>query len=533
MSGRYTVDYRQEMRLLRTPSQRVIAVILTIVALALPFVLGLDWDPPLGFPWAAWRPAVNFALVAAIGAAAFNLLLGYTHQVSVAHAAFLMLGTVVGAGLGTLWHVNFLVVMVAATIAGALIGILVGLPALRFRGLYLLIATFGVHFFFLLGYRKFQTALFGFSPVTFADPQLPSWLHGLSFINPDENGVWAFDSDFRWYWILLPLTVLSVLFMSNVIRMREGRSFMAIKEHDISASLIGINVTRAKLKAFAVSSAFVSLSGALGAYYIGARDVDSFGFHVVLNYSIMIIVGGFSTFQGAIMGAFFFYLAPVLFDWIREDVPGIRDVEFLQNYANELNLAIFGDSHHHGAHHAPDRARGDLAIDQGVLVGMAVQPVTSTAASAPHTTDGSGLTVRGLEVVYKSSIVALSGVSVQVPTGGFVSVLGANGAGKTTLVRAITNLLVRARRSGAGGRDPLERRPAARRGREPGRARRCLPGAGGPQALPPADGRGQPAGRRGHAPGQRRHHRGRQAHVRAVPEPGQAPRGSRGLPVRR
>ncbi len=342
MSGRYTTQYRQEMRLLRTPSQRVMAVILTIVAIALPFVLGLDWNPPLGFPWAAWRPAVNFALVATIGAAAFNLLLGYTHQVSVAHAAFLMLGTVVGAALGTLWHVNFLVVMVAATIAGALIGILVGLPALRFRGLYLLIATFGVHFFFLLGYRKFQTALFGFSPVTFPDPQLPSWLHGLSFINPGANGVWGFDSDFRWYWILLPLTVVSVLFMSNVIRMREGRSFMAIKEHDISASLIGINVTRAKLKAFAVSSAFVSLSGALGAYYIGARDVDSFGFHVVLNYSIMIIVGGFSTFQGAIMGAFFFYLAPVLFDWIREDTPGIRDVDFLQNYANELNLAIFG-----------------------------------------------------------------------------------------------------------------------------------------------------------------------------------------------
>ncbi len=72
---------------------------------------------------------------------------------------------------------------------------------------------------------------------------------------------------------------------------------------------------------------------------------------------------------------------------------------------------------------------------------MAVQPVTSAAASAPHTSDGSGLTVRGLEVVYKGSIVALSGVSVHVPTGGFVSVLGANGAGKTTLVRAITNLL--------------------------------------------------------------------------------------------
>src|SRR3712207_4150340 len=98
------------MRLLRTPSQRVMAVVLAVAALALPFILGLDWDPPLNFPWAQWRPSINFALIAAIGAATFNLLLGYTHQVSVAHAAFLMLGTVVGASLGTLWHVNFIVV---------------------------------------------------------------------------------------------------------------------------------------------------------------------------------------------------------------------------------------------------------------------------------------------------------------------------------------------------------------------------------------------------------------------------------------
>ena len=138
------------------------------------------------------------------------------------------------------------------------------------------------------------------------------------------------------------MATLSVLFLSNVVRSREGRAFMAIAEKDVSASLIGINVTRTKLTAFALSSAFASLTGALGAYYIGARGEDSFPFELVLFYAIMIIVGGISSFQGAVFGAFFYYMAPVLFDWIRAEVPGIRSVEFLQDYANETNLAIFG-----------------------------------------------------------------------------------------------------------------------------------------------------------------------------------------------
>jgi branched-chain amino acid transport system permease protein len=340
MSGRYTTDYRQDMRLLRTPAQRGLAVAVTFLALAAPFALESDFDPPMGLPWSAWFSTINLALVATIGAAAFNLLLGYTHQISVAHAAFLMLGTIIAAWLGELLGVNFVLVLLVSTLAGAAVGALVGLPALRFRGLYLLIATFGVHFFAFLAYKKFQTAFFGFNAIRFDAPVVPAWLHW--FLTPDEDGVFAIDGNFRWYWVLLPITVGSVLFMANVIRTREGRAFMAIKEHDVSASLIGINVTKSKLLAFAVSSAFVSLSGALGAYYIGARGEDSFPFEIVLFYSIMIIVGGFSSFQGAVFGAFFFYMVPVLFDWARSEVPGVRSLDFLQDYASETNLAIFG-----------------------------------------------------------------------------------------------------------------------------------------------------------------------------------------------
>jgi branched-chain amino acid transport system permease protein len=342
MSGRYTTDYRQDMRLLRTRPQKVMAIAITILALVLPFILMADIAPPLNFPWRAWSSTLNLALIAVIGAVAFNLLLGYTHQISVAHAAFLMLGTMVGGYLGAVNGISFFVVLVVATAAGALVGIIVGLPALRFRGLYLLIATFGVHFVFVLIFKKFQVAFFGFSAITFPRPEIPVWLHWLPFITPDDNGQFLIRGDFRWYWVILPLTVASVLFMTNVIRTRTGRAFMAIKEHDISASLIGINVTRTKLTSFAVSSAFVSMAGAMGSYYIGARGEDSFPFLVVLNFAIMVIVGGFSSTQGAIFGTFFFYTVPVLFDWLRAEAPVIRSITFLQQYKNETNLMVFG-----------------------------------------------------------------------------------------------------------------------------------------------------------------------------------------------
>lgn len=327
MSGRYTTDYRQDMRLLRSVPQRAIAGLIALFALALPFLLEMQFRPPFGFPWNAWSSTINLALIAAIGAVAFNLLLGYTHQISVAHAAFLMLGTMLAAYLGTILGVGFLPVLLVSAVAGAVVGALVGLPALRFRGLYLLIATFGVHFFFLLGYRTFQTSLFGFSAIRFSAPTIA----GFEVVG-----------DFRWYWVILPITVGSILFMVNVVRTREGRAFRAISQHDVSASLIGINVTRTKLLAFAVSSAFVSLSGALSAYYVGARGEDSFPFSVVLTFAIMVIVGGFSSTQGAVFGTFFFYVAPVLFEWLRAELPVVRSIGFLRAYSNEIDLAVFG-----------------------------------------------------------------------------------------------------------------------------------------------------------------------------------------------
>ena len=344
MSGKYTTDYRQDMRLLNTRPKVVVFIVAFIVAILIPFALSLDIDPPIDFPWTTWLKAINFALVAAIGAAAFNLLLGYTGQISVAHAAFLILGAILGAMFGqtavgfgwSLW-----LVLPVGAIVGAMVGVIVGLPALRVRGLYLFMATLAVHFVAILAFKKYQVANFGFTGIRYEAPNIPSFLHWLPFINPDESGEFLIKGSLRWYWVLLPIVAGCLLFMVNVLRTREGRAFVAVRDNDIAASLLGVNAARSKLMAFALSSAMVTVSGVLLAFLLTARADESWSIQIILDYAIMTVVGGFSTIFGGVAGAFFFYLGPVLFEWTR-DIPMFENIVWLQRNGANIDLAVFG-----------------------------------------------------------------------------------------------------------------------------------------------------------------------------------------------
>lgn len=344
MSGKYITDYREDLRLIKTTPQRTVLLVGLIFALVLPFVLQIDWEPPFDFPWRAWGTAVNLALAWAIGAAAFNLLLGYTGQISIAHAAFLILGALVGAilgqgafGLG--W--SFWLVLPAAAVVGAVIGILVGLPALRVRGLYLFMATIAVHFAAILLFRKYQLATTKFVAIQYEAPSIPSWLHWLPFIDPDDAGEFLIKGDFRWYWVMLPVTAICILYMVNILRTREGRAFVAVRDNDVAAALLGINVARTKLRSFAVSSAMVTVSGVLLAYFISARSDETWSIEIILDVAIMTVVGGFSTIRGGVLGAFFFFIAPLWLEWIR-DWQFIDSVDFIRENGANIDVMIFG-----------------------------------------------------------------------------------------------------------------------------------------------------------------------------------------------
>ncbi len=344
MSGKYITDYREDLRLIKTTPQRIVLVVGVLATIAIPFILQIDWDPPFDYPWRAWGTALNLALAWAIGAAAFNLLLGYTGQISIAHAAFLIVGSMTGAILGqgafglgwSLW-----VILPIAAVVGAVIGVLVGLPALRVRGLYLFMATLAVHFGAILLFRKYQLATTKFNAITYPAPSIPSWLHWLPFINPDEAGEFLIKGDFRWFWVILPITSLCILYMVNVLRTREGRAFVAVRDNDVAAALLGINVARTKLRAFAASSAMVTVSGVLLAYFITARSDESWSIEIILDVAIMTVVGGFSTIRGGVLGAFFFFMAPLWLEWIR-GWGFIDSVDWIKKNGANIDVMIFG-----------------------------------------------------------------------------------------------------------------------------------------------------------------------------------------------
>jgi branched-chain amino acid transport system permease protein len=339
---RVTTDYRDEIGVLPTASRRWWALVVAVILAAVPWLLSKDLTPPMQFPWSTWGQVINLAILSALGAAAFNVLVGYTGQLSLAHAGFLTFGAMVAGWLGVKHGWSMALVLVAAAVTGVVVGVVAGLPALRLRGPYLLLATLGVYFVSQLAWKEFLVHNFGFVGMQVPRPQLPSWTAGLPLIGTDTGEGMVINSNLRWYWLLLPICGLTMLFLSNLTRSRVGRSFAAVRERDVSASLLGVNVAMTKLLAFAVSSAVVAMAGALSSYFLGARGEDSFPIQVTLNYAIMIVVGGFSSIQGAIFGALFFHVMPELTSWARAEAPGLRDVDYLQRHAGELDLLIFG-----------------------------------------------------------------------------------------------------------------------------------------------------------------------------------------------
>lgn len=335
------INHESEVRLLQTRSQRVLRILSVAALVAAPFILSSDFDPPMDFPWSTWFTVLNLVVIASIGAVAMNLLVGFAGQVSVAHVAFLILGSMVGGQFGEKAGLPFWWVLPISAVAGAIMGLLVGLPGLRVRGLYLFMATMAVHFIAIFIFQKYQVSQFGFSGIVYTAPTLPSWLEWIPGITTDANGEFAIRGNFRWYWVNLGVAVLSIGFVANLLRSSYGRAFVAVRENDVAASMMGINTTRIKLIAFSVSSALVSVSGVLLAYYLGARSDESWTLELVLDYVTMIVVGGFGSILGGVLGAGFFYGAPVMLSWIRE-LPLFDQFGWIRENGSAVDQMLYG-----------------------------------------------------------------------------------------------------------------------------------------------------------------------------------------------
>jgi branched-chain amino acid transport system permease protein len=295
-------SYGSEMALLNTTTKKVLVGLLLTVGVAAPFLLQ-DKDLKL----------LATACVMSIGAIGLGLVTGYAGQVSLGHAFFIAIGAYTAAvlsgdpadrtvGFGI---TEILVWLPAAGIVAAIAGVVVAPLATRLRGLYLAIVTLGLVFVGEHIFREWRDVTGG------TGVGRPAPVPAIFGERLDVTGT-AFTRDQKLYWLMFVLLVVFALAARNLVRSRVGRAFTAIRDRDIAAGVMGVNLARYKTVAFAVSSFYAGCAGALLYVAPGFFVPDSFNLEMSVLYIAMVLIGGAGTITGAILGAFFFAYLPTL-----------------------------------------------------------------------------------------------------------------------------------------------------------------------------------------------------------------------------
>lgn len=278
---------------------------------------------------ASWLNALDQTIIMAFGAIALNILLGVAGQLSLGSAAIMALGAFTAAATATQGiHASFLLTMLLGAVVGGLAALLLGVIALRVRGFYLVLATIALHFIVLFFTQKYQTSVVG--ETGFIMP--PASLFG-----------WDLSNEKRWYVVLMVLLVLVTAGSYNLLRSGTGRAFRAIKDREVAAALLGVDVTRTKLLVFILTSMLIGLQGAVYAFYVGVVSYDTFSLDLTVEFVAMIIIGGLGSIAGSLIGALVVTMLPFV---VQALVPLIPDwVPFgssIQNNAFPVESILYG-----------------------------------------------------------------------------------------------------------------------------------------------------------------------------------------------
>ncbi|KRA38653.1 MULTISPECIES: branched-chain amino acid ABC transporter permease [unclassified Nocardioides] len=315
-------SYRQDMALLNTRSKVLGTVAVLVVAAMMPMLVSDNMLIILGS-----------GLVLAIGAIGLNLVTGYAGQVSLGHAFFVGIGAYAAAvlsgdpdgrylGLG----VDFMPFwLIGAGLVAAIFGALVAPLATRLRGLYLAVVTLGL--VFIGQYFFFEWNEMSGGPQVGREAARPE-LFGIQFtVDNGFKGGWTEEQ--KLYWLFLGVLVVAAVLARNIARSRIGRAFSAIRDRDVAAGVMGVNLTRYKIVAFTISSFYAGICGALMFSASGHFTPESFSLLMSVQFIAIVLIGGVATISGTIMGAMLIALLPRLASELPAFVP------FLSSSASE------------------------------------------------------------------------------------------------------------------------------------------------------------------------------------------------------
>jgi branched-chain amino acid transport system permease protein len=281
--GDYKASYAHDEALFDTKAQRRWFVVLVAAALLFPLV---------GGNYLVYLACLlGIHIIAATG---LNIVTGYTGLISLGHAAFMGVGCYAAAWLANR-GVPFWISVPAAGAITAAVGVVVGIPSLRIKGLYLGVATLAAQFVLGFVFREWESVT-----------------GGVRGANIPAASLFGFplNTDTRLYYVILFLVVTLLLGARNLFRTRVGRAFIAIRDRDISAEVLGISLFHYKLLAFAIGSFYAGVAGALFGYFFRAVTPEVFGFAQSIFYLAAIIVGGLGSILGTVLGAVFMTLIP-------------------------------------------------------------------------------------------------------------------------------------------------------------------------------------------------------------------------------
>lgn len=313
-------SYLQELALMKHRRDRLWLGLLAIGVVATPFVLD-----------DVWLSVLTFTAIAGIGAIGLNLLTGFTGQVSLGHAFFVGVGAYTAGYLGGDLGLPVLAWLPVAGLLGALLGLAVGPFALRLRGNYLAIVTLGLVFLGDHLFLNLRTVTGGPQGRAIPSPRIGE----LNFADLGATLGMSLSREQSFFLFVVPLLALAAIFARNVVRSRPGRAFQAIRDREIAAAVIGVDLARYKVAAFALSSFYAATSGALLGSYLRHVTPANFDLTLSIQFVAMVIIGGAGTVYGSILGAFFIVFIPRVVEQFAAVIP------FVSHSAAGTGITVF------------------------------------------------------------------------------------------------------------------------------------------------------------------------------------------------
>ncbi|HUT68774.1 MAG TPA: branched-chain amino acid ABC transporter permease [Dehalococcoidales bacterium] len=294
--GTRNYNYSEDMAIVRTKTHWVLLIGFLVILFTTPLYLNNYWLGVFNL--------IGITLIAAVG---LNILVGYCGQLSIGHAGFIAVGAYTAAILTNRLEMPFLVGLIGAGVVSGLIGIIFGLPSVRVKGFYLAITTIAAQFIIIwvINHWGYTGGFLGIK-VPYAS------IGGL-----------VFRSESSQFYLITIIAALCIFFAKNLARAKVGRAFIAIRDNDLAAEVMGINPLYYKLLAFFIGCFFAGIAGALLAHWIGFLNAEQFSFTESILYVGMIIIGGLGTSIGPIFG--------VIFIRILQQVLTVNLVPFLES----------------------------------------------------------------------------------------------------------------------------------------------------------------------------------------------------------